>query len=311
MNIVLFGSTDLTLSVAEFLYAHSYKIVAIVTAPEVFNISYKMDGVKNVRFVNMHSWGIERNIPVISYHNSAQAITELGNLMETMDFSIVVGWYHMVPRKIRNLFSYGCAGFHASMLPKLRGGAPLNWAIILGMKETGVSFFELSDGVDDGLLYAQEKFPIEKDDHIQDLVNKSEAAIIKMLDKILPKIKRKDAIRYQQVGIASYCGQRIPEDSLIDWSKSAEDILLLIRASARPYAGAYTSLENQQICIWSAEPTNLVFHGAAGQILILHDNVYVSCLNTSILIKECTNSEDKDYMSVLLKSNHKRLLSKC
>lgn len=301
MNITVFGSTDLTLSVLDFLHDNSYKINGVVTAPETFKISYQPDGVKNSRFVDLGSWAEQRNIPILSYDNSIHTIQELKNLGEDTNFAIVVGWYHMVPKKLRDLFSMGCSGFHASLLPKLRGGAPLNWAILSDLKETGVSFFELSDGVDDGLLYDQEKFPINPSDYITDLIDKSNIAILTMLKRTLPKIINNEKILYPQIGTPSYCGQRKPEDSLIDWTMSAIEILRLIRASSKPYAGAYTFLDDQKITIWAASLSEIAIYGAPGQIMIINKGIYVVCRDGVLLLRNVSNRE------LLGSSNHRRL----
>lgn len=301
MNITVFGSTDLTLSVLKFLHDNSYKINAIVTAPEIFKISYQLEGVKNSRFVDLGSWSKQKNIPLLYYDNPTQIIQELKNLAEDTNFAIVVGWYHMVPKKLRDLFSLGCSGFHASLLPKLRGGAPLNWAILSDLKETGVSFFELSDGVDDGLLYDQEKFPINPSDYITDLVDKSNLAILEMLKRILPKIINKESLLSSQIGNPSYCGQRKPEDSLIDWTMPAVKILSLIRASSRPYPGAYTFLDNRKITIWKAQVSPLEILGVPGQIFAIEGNAYIACGCLTLLIEEA------DELELLMKANHKRL----
>lgn len=299
MKIVLFGSTDLTLLVANFLYDNSYEISAIVTIPPVFNISYKQEGVINSRFVDMHAWGVVKNIKTFDYENVSQIIDKISNIK--VDFAIVIGWYHMVPKKLRDLFPIGCAGFHASLLPQLRGGAPLNWAILHGFKETGVSFFELSDGVDDGLLYAQESFIIKPSDYISDLIEKSEKKIIKILKENLSCIKENNFMKYQQVGIPSYCGQRIPEDSQINWNKSAEDILKLIKASSKPYAGAYSFLKKEKVIVWKAELSRIEVYGAPGQILIIDGKIHVVCKDGALMIS--------DYQSAisLEKSNHMRI----
>lgn len=301
MNIIVFGSTDLTLSVLDFLYNNFYKIKSVVTAPEIFKISYQPEGVKNSRFVDLRSWAGQRSIPILSYDNSIDTIQELKNLGEDTNFAIVVGWYHMVPKKLRDLFPMGCSGFHASLLPKLRGGAPLNWAILSDLKETGVSFFELSDGVDDGLLYDQEKFPINPSDYITDLVDKSNLAILEMLKRTLPKIINQENILSSQIGTQSYCGQRKPDDSLIDWTMPAIEILRLIRASSRPYAGAYTFLDNQKITIWKAQVSSLEILGVPGQILVVDGNAYIVCGCGGLQINET------DGMELLMKSNHRRM----
>ncbi len=301
MTIVLFGSTELTAAVADFLHSHNYKISAIITVPQHFNISYSSKEITNNRFTDMHAWGSERKIPVITYENAAQAISKLQTLETDISFAIVVGWYHFIPTKLRALFPLGCAGFHASLLPKLRGGAPLNWALLNGLSETGVSFFKLGDGIDDGLLYAQEKFLIESDDYINDLIKKSQKSILRILDKYLPNLKEGHLLKYQQVGNPSYCGQRNPQDSLIDWEKPADSIIRLIKASSKPYAGAYSFLNAEKIIIWKAEVSPLEMYGIPGQIMVIASNIYIICGTAAILLKEADN------YSYLAKSNHQRL----
>lgn len=300
MKIILFGSTDATLSVATFLLKTPYKIGAIVTTPETFSISYKPEGVKNSRFVDMNIWGTNHGIPVVIYKDTEQAISDLKSLGIELGFALVVGWFHMIPKKLRDLFRLGCAGFHASLLPQLRGGAPLNWAILLDFKETGVSFFEFSDGVDDGLLYAQEKFPIKKSDYIGDLIKKSENSIIKMLEDTLPKIENKHSLTYPQKGEPSYCGQRTPADSKINWNQSAEDILRLIRASSRPYSGAYSFLDTEKIIIWEATISKVKIYGSPGQIIICEKGVHIVCGKGALLVKNYQDNVKLD------RCNHRR-----
>ncbi|MCZ6913319.1 MAG: formyltransferase family protein [Rickettsia endosymbiont of Ixodes persulcatus] len=281
MKIALFGATDLTLSVANFLFKNKYEISAIVTIPNIFNIGYDMNPIQNFRFADMSIWGNERKIPNFFYKNVQQTIRDI--LPLNSDFAIVAGWYHLIPESLRLLFSKGCSGFHASLLPQLRGGAPLNWAILLGLKETGVSFFELSNQIDDGLLYAQRKFCIESQEDVSSLIKKTEFYILEMLREILPNISQGSHKKIQQVGVPSYGGQRRPEDSLINWRHSAEEILRLIRASTKPYTGAYTFFRAYKILIFKAvfnNQFNIV--GFPGQLFKLFDEWYVSCRKGSI-----------------------------
>ncbi|MDR1012253.1 MAG: methionyl-tRNA formyltransferase [Coxiellaceae bacterium] len=299
MNIILFGSSDITLSIANFLYTNKYNLVAIVTVSQIFDISYNSNGVNNVRFVDLKIWGLNNNVPVFLYENVESTIDFLRNF--TLDFAIVAGWYHMIPSNLRNLFSKGCVGFHASLLPQLRGGAPLNWAILLGLPETGVSFFEFGNGVDDGLLYAQKKIPILPNDYIGDLVEKSKMAILDILKITLPKIKKNQIKKYKQIGNSSYCGQRFPEDSLINWRDSAFNILALIRASSKPYHGAFSFLNDEKIVIWKAEISKFQLHGIPGQIIVVDGNVCTICGEKSLIIKP-----DITQVDLLIRSNHKR-----
>ncbi len=302
MNIVLFGSTDISLSVAVFLKGAGYRISAIVTTSPTFRISYNPAGVRNSRYVDMMAWAHEHKIPAFLYKTADELICNLQEI--DTDFAIVAGWHHMVPKRLRDVFPQGCAGFHASLLPAYRGGAPLNWSLLAGDKETGVSFFELSDGVDDGALYAQETFPILPSDYIGDLVSKSEGAILKMLADYMPTIIRGQHVKYPQEGTPSYCGQRCPEDSLIDWHKTASDLVRLVRASAKPYSGAYSFLEGQKVTIWRAAVSDIFFHGVPGQIILADGAVHVICGEGALKIEE---SESGDL--ILSKENQKRFSS--
>ncbi|MDQ8039469.1 MAG: formyltransferase family protein [Rickettsiella sp.] len=285
MKIVLFGATDLTVSIANFLFKNNYTLSAIVTVPSIFNISYDKDVIKNIRFKDMFVWGNKRKIPVFSYIKVQETIQDLIPLKP--DFAIVAGWYHLMPKRLRLLFSKGCSGFHASLLPQLRGGAPLNWAILLGLTKTGVSYFELSDQVDDGLLYAQRAFLIGEKHDIATLIRKTEFYVLEILQEVLPKVSQGDHKKYQQVGIPSYCGQRKPMDSLINWRQSTEKILRLIRASTKPYAGAYTFFNTSKVIIFKASFNNkLTIVGSPGQVFKIFDEWYVACGRGSIILND-------------------------
>lgn len=305
MKVVVFGATELTHAIIQCLYENDLEIAAVVTISKQFKISYKADAVNNNRFVDLNPLTKKLNVPLIQYLDAEQTITDLKNITEKFDLAIVAGWYHLLPKKLRDLFLKGCGGFHASLLPILRGGAPLNWAIILGLKETGVSFFKLEDGVDNGFLYDQEKFIIDVNDKIKDLIRKCEDATLKILKRTLPKLLKDELVLYPQAGIPSYGGQRNPEDSLINWSNLEDSIIRLIRASSEPYGGAYSYIEGKKIIIWEAtENSEASIYGVPGQVIIVENNVYIACGDyKSILVK------DADNMDLLKKSNFKRMQS--
>jgi methionyl-tRNA formyltransferase len=296
MNILIFGSTDLTLSILLQLEKTNHRVVGIVTSKPDFKISYKPDGVVNTRHVDVSSWAEQRQIPVLHYENTEQVPKFIQSLTSVPDFCIVAGWYHMVPRKIRELFRRGCAGFHASLLPQFRGGAPLNWAILTGQDKTGVSFFELSDGVDDGLLYDQQEFVIEPEDDAGSLIAKADLAVRDMLSRSLDKIENDTLVPYAQVGEPSYSGQRFPTDGAINFNQGSDDILKLVRATSRPYPGAYGMLGDQKITIWKARRSDVVIHAVPGQITVVGHRPHITCVDGSIEVL------DADQMDLLTKS---------
>jgi len=270
-SLLLLGSSDLTAAVAETLSSTDVPVGAVVSPSQEFRISYSPNGISNSRFFDMRGWCDANSCKFIPYEKPddiVRAAKETGAVA-----ALAVGWYHMVPARVRSVFPLGCLGIHASLLPKYRGGAPLNWAVLNGDSETGVSLFELSDGVDNGLLFAQESFLIEPNDYVGDLVRKVESVSMRMLAATVSDWLNGKLRGYEQIGAPTYSLQRQPSDGLIDWTLSAEAIRRLVRAVSRPYPGAYTYLDSRRIVIWRANVVDVALHvyGACGQIARIPD----------------------------------------
>lgn len=170
------------------------------------------------------------------------------------DLLLALGWYYMVPRRVRARAPRGCLGIHASLLPRFRGGAPLNWAIIEGERETGVTLFHLEDGVDDGDVVAQGTVTIGDDDTIATVYERATRASIELLRRELPRLADGTATRTpQDHSKATSYPQRSPEDGRIDWSWSPRRIRDFIRAQTRPYPGAWTVIDGRKVILWDAE----------------------------------------------------------
>ena len=307
-KVLLLGSTDLTVAVAAAIRELGIEIAAIVSVGEEFSISYSKERVKNYRAGRLHEWAEANGVRVLPFGGYREELATLGGA--TADICVVAGWYHMVPARFRSLFPRGCVGFHASLLPQLRGGAPLNWAILLGLTETGVSLFELGDGVDDGVVYAQEAFSIAPDAVIGDLVDASRLATERLVRGALPGILGGSLQGYPQQGDVTYALQRSPSDGWIDWRASADDIHRLVRAVGRPYPGAICRLDDVEARIWRAalRPGAPMVYGAPGQIVTLPQIGAPSVVTGDglLVVEEATDASGADFIPVLLKSSQKR-----
>jgi methionyl-tRNA formyltransferase len=144
----------------------------------------------------------------------------------------------MVPKKIRDIATYGTWGIHASMLPNYAGGAPLVWAIINGETETGVTLFKLDDGVDDGDIIEQEIIVIENVDTIKEVYEKVIIVSKTILLKALKNIS-KIVFKPQDKSKIKVFPQRKPQDGELDLTKPAQEIYNFIRAQSSPYPGAF------------------------------------------------------------------------
>lgn len=307
-NVLLLGGTDVALAIAETMLAMNQRPRAIVTPGEQFSISYSDSGVTNYRNVDFTRWGERHAVPIIRYGSYDDIIAEL-----TPNFPplcLVAGWYHMLPASFRDLFSQGCFGFHASLLPQLRGGAPLGWAILSGLSETGVTLFRIEKGVDDGLVYGQERFPVGPRATIAELVAASAEACVALTKRHLSELVAGTAQGRSQQGEPSYGQQRTPEDGIIDWGQTAESIDRLVRASGRPYAGAFAQFEGKKIHIWTAEmvPSAIRIFGAPGQIANIPE-IDFPCVvagEGAIVVREAAAEDGEDFVGVLRRCGNKR-----
>jgi len=223
------------------------------------------------------------------------------------DFILVVGWYYIIPKEILNYPKYGCAGLHASLLPKYRGGAPINWAIINGEKKTGITFFYFGEGVDSGDIIGQRAFKITLKDNCRTVYEKAIKSGIYLLKKYIPLIERNKAPRIKQdESKATYFPQRKPEDGLINWGQSALKIYNFIRAQTYPYPGAYTFYKKNKIIIWEAKISNFKSKekgNKPGQILrISKKGILTSTLDGKVIITKA-GRKYKEILSADLLAN--------
>ncbi|MBI5576873.1 MAG: formyltransferase [Deltaproteobacteria bacterium] len=144
---------------------------------------------------------------------------------------------------------------HGSLLPKYRGRAPVNWVLVNGETETGMTLHVMAEKPDAGDIVAQEPVPISFEDTAFTLYGKMEGAAERLLAGILPRIAGGDIPRRRnEIEKGSYYGGRRPEDGRIDWSRPAVEIYNLVRAVTRPYPGAFSTLGGEKCYIWRARP---------------------------------------------------------
>lgn len=305
MKVLLLGSTDLTLALAKHLKDNGVELAGVISVPAEFDISYQSK-MQNLRHQDMESWCAKNEVSFKFYEKPDDILGLQASLK--CSFLLAAGWYHMVPKRVRLAFPKGAAGFHASILPELRGCAPLNWAILNGFSQSGVSMFELVSGVDEGLLYGQTIFDIDETDYIEDIVKKAELSICNLAVRVLTNLKKNEAKTTEQKGEVSFGLARLPKDGLINWSQSQAEIMRLIRAVSRPYAGAYTYLNNKKIIIYRANiPLNPPkIYGKPGQIAKISnfDLPLVLTKTDPITLTEVIYEDGSNAMADMLKSNN-------
>ena len=141
MKIIFLGCTKFSEELLQdILLNTSVEIAAIFTIPQDFHISYSKTKVHNTNFSDLKPYAVLHNIPIYEVDSiRGKRITDYKILLQEIkpDVILVLGWYYMVPKSIRDLAKLGAWGIHASLLPRYAGGAPLVWAMINGEKESG------------------------------------------------------------------------------------------------------------------------------------------------------------------------------
>ncbi len=255
MKIIFLGCTQYSEKMLTDLIDNGYDILGIFSSPKSFNISYSKEKVTNTNYSDLSIIAKKNNIPFYIVDGSkGKRLNDYYDIIFNLrpDIMLVLGWFYMVPKKIRELPLYGAWGIHASLLPNYAGGAPLVWAIIEGEDTTGVTLFKLSDGVDDGDIISQIEFTIEENDTIKDVYDKAIYNSKLILNSSLNNINNISFTKQDKKEIKTY-PQRSPDDGLIDWNQSSKKIKDFIRAQTKPYPGAFTIIQDKKVIIWDAE----------------------------------------------------------
>ena len=210
--------------------------------------------------------------------NTKESIEIIKSLAPDIIFSFY--YRNLICEEILNVAKLGAFNMHGSLLPKYRGRCPINWVLVKGEKESGVTLHKMVKSADAGDIVAQKKIKINFKDDAYTLSRKISKQAAKLLNKILPKLK-KNKIKFipQNEAEATYFGGRKPEDGKINWEKSAQDIYNLIRAVAYPFPGAFTFYQKKKLFIWKAKPLKLKKKNKEfGKIIKKNKkNIFISC----------------------------------
>jgi methionyl-tRNA formyltransferase len=251
---VLLGSTHFSIACLNALRELGVDVSGVVTTPAEIRISYSTSPVSVVQHANLADAAAAARCPVVHLIGKMSEYVEAVRALHP-EFLLAAGWYHRVPRSIRELAHRGAAGIHASLLPQYRGGAPINWAIIRGEQRTGVTLFYLDDTIDGGDIIGQAEIPIGFEDTCATLYQRATQTACRLLERYIPLIEQGVAPRVpQDAERATAFPQRRPEDGAICWSWSARRLYDWVRAQTRPYPGAFGMLADQKVVIWRAVP---------------------------------------------------------
>ncbi len=291
MKIIYFGTPDFAVPSLQALIECGEDVIAVVTQPD------KLKGRGHqLSQPPVKELAISKGISVLqpSGIRTPEFFYEMAKL--TPDVIVVVAYGRILPLSLLKLPPYGCVNVHASLLPKYRGAAPIQWALINGDEKTGITTMLLDEGMDTGDILLKEEVEIYDDDNAYTLSRRLSLAGASLLINTLKGLKDKLISPTPQSGKATYAPPLKKENGRISWSLSAREIAHLIRGTY-PWPGAYCYLNGEKINIIKVKVVPHNNKGTAGQIeQISGSDILVSTGEGVLAISE-VKPEGKKIMS--------------
>lgn len=249
LKIVFMGTPDFARDSLEAICNAGYKVPAVVTVPD----KPKGRGMKLIP-CEVKEYAIENNIEVYQ-PEKLRDNKEIVKILKDInpDIICVVAYGKIIPKEILEIPKYGCVNVHPSLLPKYRGSAPIQWAILNGDKETGVTTMYLDEGMDSGDIILQTETKINKDETSGELWDRLSKIGAELLVETLERIENKTAPRTKQNDDFTLAPMLEKSQAKIDWeNKTAQEIKNLVRG-LNPIMGAYAILNEKKIKLWKVD----------------------------------------------------------
>ena len=282
MRIAIIGRSEVLYESAILLLKHGFTISCIFTAKEAPEYSKGSEDFRHL--------ANKINVPF----ESSGKIRDYKSFFEesNSDIAISMNYTNIIPQEIINIFPLGILNAHGGDLPRYRGNACQAWAILNGEKRIGLCVHKMiGNELDSGDIVMREYLKISDKTKITEVWKWMSSRIPNLMLKALEKLNANpDFVLQQQSKDPShilYCYPRKPEDGRINWNESAINILRLINASNKPYAGAFCEFRGEKIIIWDAElvSDNDIFCAVPGQVTkILGDSIEIACKDQKLRI---------------------------
>jgi methionyl-tRNA formyltransferase len=244
MNIVFMGTPEFALPTLKKIYDSSHSILSVVTQPD----RPKGRGQKQIDSP-IKKFALKKNLPVLqpTSVNTQEFIDSL--LVNRPDYIIVVAFGQILSEVFLKIPKQFCINLHSSLLPKYRGAAPINRAILNGENRSGVTTMIMDKGMDTGDILLVDETPIELSDNAQSLHDKLSEQGGKLVLETLSRLKKNDLLPIpQNSDLASYAPKLKKEESLIDWEMDAENIFNKVRGLS-PWPGTHTLYNGKRLAI--------------------------------------------------------------
>lgn len=261
-RIVFMGTPDFSVPVLQQLLSDGYEVVGVVTQPD------RPVGRKKVLTpppVKVEA--LKHNIPVYQ----PLKVRELEQLQPVLDMKpdliVTAAFGQILPKEILDFPKFGCINVHASLLPELRGGAPIHYAIIQGKEKAGVTIMYMVEKLDAGDMLSKVELKIEEGDHVGSMHEKLSAAGSALLSETIPKLLNGELKpEKQDESLVTFAPNIKREEEQIHWEKTGEEIYNQIRGM-HPWPVAFTTLGGVAMKVWWGEKVEVSTSNVAGTII--------------------------------------------
>ncbi|MCP3761945.1 methionyl-tRNA formyltransferase [Domibacillus sp. A3M-37] len=278
-NIVFMGTPDFSVPVLERILKDGNNVLAVVTQPD------RPVGRKKVMTPPpVKAAAIKHGLPVLQPEKLSKS-DELAEIIGLKpDLVVTAAYGQLLPNELLEAPKYGCINVHASLLPELRGGAPIHYSILQGKQETGITIMYMAEKLDAGDIIAQAAVTIDENDNTGILHDKLSVVGADLLSETIPAIITGTSSRTSQdESKATFASNIRRSDEKIDWNRSGEELHNQVRGLC-PWPVAYTTLAGSAVKVWKSEKVSNT-SGTPGTILSIEEDGIVTATGSSTAIK--------------------------
>ena len=282
MKVLFMGTPDFAVPCLEsIIKSENNNVIGVVTQPD----KPKGRGHK-LQPTPVKAKAVEYNIPVFQPETLKNRSFEDELKQLNPDIIVVVAYGQILPEYILNFPKFGCINVHASLLPKYRGAAPIQWSVINGDTTTGVTTMYMAKSLDTGDMIQKAEIQIGDEETAGELHDRLSLIGADLIVETIKKLSEGKAIRVpQNDSLSSYAPMLNKETGHIDWNKNSSDIINLIRGT-NPWPGAFTSYKSEIMKIYKAYKGNTNTVGKPGEIIgIKNKKIEVCCGNSSSIYR--------------------------
>ena len=283
MKIIYMGTPDFAVEALEALASSRHEVTAVFTQPD----KPKGRG-KAMQFTPVKEVALRENIPVYQPKKvrDPEVIQKIRELAP--DVLVVVAFGQIIPQEILDIAPYGCINVHGSLLPKYRGAAPIQWAVIDGEKESGVTTMQMDAGLDTGDMLLKTVVPLDEKETGGSLFDKLSKAGADLLLETLDALENGTVTPQKQGESPTAYAKMLTKDmGAIDWNRPAKELERLIRG-LNPWPSAYTFLNGKTLKVWKCAVERAECGKEAPGTIIGVDKsgIHVACGSDALILKE-------------------------